>query len=202
MTVSHDSTGRSRTGAADGSATPVETDGGEGFLARWSRRKRGDDHADEHASAYSPETEESSPAREPAEASQEEPPLPEDLAGLDPERVDPAELDYARLMKEDVPETFRRRALRRLWEADETLANLDGLNEYDEDFTGTGVAATAAAFFRRVAEWEARLKEAAGHMADADGHEKAGKGAVTVTDDEADRAAPSGSGDAPQRTET
>ncbi len=81
----------------------------------------------------------------------EEPPVPEDLAGIDPQNVDPRTLDYNRLMRDDVPEGLRRRLLRRLWQSDETLANLDGLNDYDEDFTSAGIAAAAHAFFQRIA---------------------------------------------------
>ena len=43
---------------------------------------------------------------------------------------------------------LRRLALRRLWRSDPVLANLDGLNDYDEDFAAlhkTGAEAVAAA---------------------------------------------------------
>ncbi|MEE9587788.1 MAG: DUF3306 domain-containing protein, partial [Hyphomicrobiaceae bacterium] len=45
------------------------------------------------------------------------------------------ESDFTRFMKAGVPEAIRRRALRQLWLSDPVLANLDGLNDYDEDFT-------------------------------------------------------------------
>ena len=38
-------------------------------------------------------------------------------------------------MHEKVPEALRKRALRKLWLSDPILANVDGLNDYDEDFT-------------------------------------------------------------------
>jgi hypothetical protein len=43
--------------------------------------------------------------------------------------------DYTQFMKKGVPEVVRRRALRMLWQSNPILANLDGLNDYDEDFT-------------------------------------------------------------------
>ena len=43
--------------------------------------------------------------------------------------------DYAQFMKKGVPEAVRRRALRALWQSNPILANIDGLNDYDEDFT-------------------------------------------------------------------
>ena len=43
--------------------------------------------------------------------------------------------DYTQFMKKGVPEVVRRRALRALWQSNPILANIDGLNDYDEDFT-------------------------------------------------------------------
>ena len=37
-------------------------------------------------------------------------------------------------MKAGVPEFLRKRALRVLWRSNPVLANLDGLNDYDDDF--------------------------------------------------------------------
>lgn len=47
--------------------------------------------------------------------------------------------DFAAFMSRAIPERLRRRALRRLWTSNPTLACVDGLNDYDGDFTGTGV---------------------------------------------------------------
>jgi len=58
------------------------------------------------------------------EMEQAEPPVPEDLKNVDPERLDPETTDFSRFLKDDVPERLRRAALRRLWSSDETLANL------------------------------------------------------------------------------
>jgi hypothetical protein len=43
-------------------------------------------------------------------------------------------------MKKGVPEAVKRRALRTLWSSNPILANLDGLNDYDEDFTDAALA--------------------------------------------------------------
>lgn len=68
------------------------------------------------------------------------------------ESVDPSEFeefdfdslnyasDYTKFMKKGVPEAVKRRALRTLWSSNPILANLDGLNDYDEDFTDAALA--------------------------------------------------------------
>lgn len=43
--------------------------------------------------------------------------------------------DVSVFFREGVPEFLRRRALRSLWPSNPILANLDGLNDYDGDFT-------------------------------------------------------------------
>ncbi len=48
--------------------------------------------------------------------------------------------DYTRFMKQGVPEAVRRRALRMLWQSNPILANIDGLNDYDEDYTDAALA--------------------------------------------------------------
>jgi hypothetical protein len=42
--------------------------------------------------------------------------------------------DFSVFMSKRVPEFLRRRALRRLWRSNPVLANVDGLNDYDDDF--------------------------------------------------------------------
>ncbi len=48
--------------------------------------------------------------------------------------------DYTQFMKKGVPEAIRKRALRKLWGSNPILANIDGLNDYDEDFTDAALA--------------------------------------------------------------
>jgi hypothetical protein len=44
------------------------------------------------------------------------------------------ESDFSIFMKTGVPELLRRKAMRKLWSSNPVLANLDGLNDYDEDY--------------------------------------------------------------------
>ena len=109
--------------------------GGDDFFARWSNRKRAvaQEEATEKPgpeSVNAPENVTDEP--EATEESEEE-----ILArfGLPaPESLGPGD-DYTGFMQSGVPEFLRRRALRRLWRSNPVLANLDGLNDYDEDFT-------------------------------------------------------------------
>ena len=43
--------------------------------------------------------------------------------------------DFTVFMKEGVPQALKRRALRKLWRVNPAFSFLDGMNEYDEDFT-------------------------------------------------------------------
>lgn len=46
--------------------------------------------------------------------------------------------DFKPYLASGVPEGLRREALRKLWRSDPVLANLDGLNDYDEDYSLVG----------------------------------------------------------------
>lgn len=63
-----------------------------------------------------------------AEATEEELGLPE-IDSLD------ADSDYTPFMSDKVSDAIRNRALRKLWRSDPVLACVDGLNDYDEDYT-------------------------------------------------------------------
>lgn len=135
------------------------------FLARWSRRKaearRGLHRKDEDADAApapgepgetgeSPAGDENRAVRE-ARADPDATPAAEGGAGAESD-ADAAQYedfdfdsldynsDYTRFMEKGVPEAVRRRALRMLWQSDPVLANIDGLNDYDEDFTDAAMA--------------------------------------------------------------
>lgn len=104
------------------------------FLSRWSRRKRGE--FPEQVAPPEPSGDEPSgdePSVEGAPPEDEGDPeviaqLP-DIAGMDDSS------DFSVFLKTGVPEALRRRALRKLWRVNPVLANLDGLNDYDEDYT-------------------------------------------------------------------
>ena len=115
------------------------------FLARWSRRKRDPDQ--EPDPTAEPDEVEPGRAEVPAlqgdregdqegdEEADEDAGDPEVIAKLpDIESLDETS-DFAPFMAEGVPEILRRRALRKLWRLNPVFANLDGLAEYDEDFT-------------------------------------------------------------------
>ncbi len=105
------------------------------FLARWSRRKR-DTRRDQPAPDAEPERRD--PDADAAAPAEDKPPadVAEPLPDID--SLDKTS-DFTVFLKEGVPEAIRRKALRRLWRTDPVLANLDGLNDYDEDFSAVGM---------------------------------------------------------------
>ncbi len=116
------------------------------FLARWSRRKRSP-RRDQRAPDAEPERRDSdaladAPAEDKPPAAVAEPGVAEPGAAAE-ELPDIGSLDktsdFTVFLKEGVPEVIRRKALRRLWRLDPVLANLDGLNDYDEDFSVAGL---------------------------------------------------------------
>lgn len=104
-------------------------DGSNDFLSRWSRRKRG---ATEPATTADPsdasasQAEAASQAQEAGAVDVSQLPDIEDLS---------ADSDFTPFLREGVPEALKRRALRKLWGLDPVFANLDGLNDYDLDYT-------------------------------------------------------------------
>ena len=52
----------------------------------------------------------------------------------DPETMKAGD-DFKVFLNKTVPEHIKKRALRKLWVSNPILANLDGMNEYDDDFT-------------------------------------------------------------------
>lgn len=111
----------------------------EDFLSRWSRRKveaRQGLRKKEQEAAPAPEE-----ARPPAAGEGGEPVRPgepvldeESFADVDFDKLDFSS-DYTRFMHKGVPAAIKRRALRKLWTSDPVLACVDGLNDYDLDYT-------------------------------------------------------------------
>lgn len=105
----------------------------------WSRRKAAV-RAEEEAEARA--REEEARAREAAEAAEAQAALEEksdaevleELGLKDPDEMQPGD-DFSAFLKAAVPERLRRRALRKLWGSNPVLACLDGLNDYDDDYT-------------------------------------------------------------------
>ncbi len=111
-----------------------EDGGGKGFLSRWSKRKRLAQEDDDGATEASVDSEIPISSDDP-----EIDELPELKANREAaEAVDLESLDYESdfsiFMKAGVPELLKRAAMRKLWTSNPLLANVDGLNDYDEDF--------------------------------------------------------------------
>jgi hypothetical protein len=103
----------------------------ETFADRWSRRKaaaRGSDVATPVETA--PETTDD---LEPAEDEEDV------VAALPPIDELQADSDYTPFLDRRVPKELKRMALRKLWLSDPVFANLDGLNDYDDDFRTMGL---------------------------------------------------------------
>lgn len=145
------------------------------FLQRWSRRKRGLE--EEEAGGLPPETVEAGEAadagrEEDASVLQEakEPAAEKDFADFDFDKLD-YDSDYRQFMDKDVSQEARNKALRKLWVSNPVLANMDGLDDYCEDYTDAavclpkGTMKTLYQFGRgfldddEVAEWEALGRE-------------------------------------------
>lgn len=148
-----------------------DKDQNDGFLMRWSRRKRGLEPSGKSSKAVAdggdahppvadapdepvtvaalddgrqqPELTSDTPATgagggtETADGDSEA--VPPDLENVDIDALD-YDSDYKRFMQDGVPEALKRRALRQLWRSDPILANIDGLNDYDDDFTDAALA--------------------------------------------------------------
>jgi len=105
--------------------TDDKTGDGEAFLARWARRKE----AQRQMAPAEPDPAEPGEVEAAGEA---EPPLRvEDLPDIDTLEEGS---DFTVFLKEGVPQSLRRRALRKLFRLNPVFANLDGLAEYDEDY--------------------------------------------------------------------
>ncbi len=109
--------------------------GADSLLDAWSRR-RARVAEEERRLAREAARREAEARRARLEQIDEEAALAE-LGLAPPETLQPGD-DFGAYLREIVPEPIRRRALRRLWRLRPELANLDGLNDYDEDFTGAG----------------------------------------------------------------
>ena len=170
--------------------------GEAGFLARWSRRKQqardGRAEPEERPGEALPAAADG--AADPAGADEvDESTLSDSELLAKYELPDPGSLtasdDVAAFMRKGVPARLRNLALRRVWRLDPVLANLDGLNDYDDDYTDAamlaGVVKTAYQVGRGGA---AHLQDAADKLAAerlAAGGEPAGPGPETGEDGDA-----------------
>ena len=112
----------------------------ESRLQRWARKKA---EAGKPAEPVPPQTK--APELSPEEqelALNEALPEQEVLAKYNLPDPDTLELgaDITGFMRKEIPELLRRKALRALWKTNPVLAVLDGLNDYDEDYTDAALA--------------------------------------------------------------
>lgn len=111
-------------------------------LSRWSQRKLAARRGETMPDQVPPVASEAPPHRgvtAPPETAADEP-LPE-LPSID--ELTP-ESDYTVFLKKGVPAALTKAALRKLWTSDPVLANLDGLNDYDEVYNAVQPALTLA----------------------------------------------------------
>jgi hypothetical protein len=124
----------------------------ESRLQRWSRKKN---EAGKKPDSPPPPIVESEPSLEEQElATNEALPEHELLAKYDLPNPDAIELgtDITGFMRKEIPEFLRRRALRSLWRSNPVLAVLDGLNDYDEDFTSAATGTSAVKTLYKVGQ--------------------------------------------------
>ena len=126
-----------------------------GWLARWARRKAAVRKAGAPVIAHSTAPAPADPATGPTPASLPAARTPASSAPItEPARPPPAEVrvedlppidsltyesDFSPYFRPGVPNALRQQALRKLWRTNPVLANLDGLNDYDEDYSTVGM---------------------------------------------------------------
>ena len=110
----------------------------DGFVSRWSRLKRRPEPAEEIAARPEVPLEEATPpAVTEAEAAPDSDEIVRNLPDIE---TLTKESDFTAFLQDGVPEELRKRALRHLWRLSPVFATLDGLNDYDLDYTDAAVA--------------------------------------------------------------
>ena len=102
----------------------------------WSRR-RAAVQAEEAALAAARDAdlcEQDAPAPAPQQDDRPDAVILAELGLKDPDLMQMGD-DFSAFLQKTVPEHLRRRALRRLWRSNPVLANLDGLVDFNEDYT-------------------------------------------------------------------
>ena len=103
----------------------------KGFLSRWSDRKLRPESDDTDAAL--PNSDEAKPVEDEFEGKSDE----EIMSILELPEPDTLKLGdtVEKFMDNRVPERIRARALRAFWKTNPLLANIDGLDEYCDDYT-------------------------------------------------------------------
>ncbi len=134
----------------------------EKFLSRWSQRKidagKEPEDREENTAITLDET---APASSPEGEMLEE----SDFDDVDFEALDKSS-DYTRFTKANVPGAIQKLALRKLWDSDPVFEVMDGMNDYDEDFTGGAIAGKLL---------QSAYKAGKGYLLDDDDNERPGE---------------------------
>lgn len=150
----------------------------EGFLSRWARRKAEegeapDEPAAEDAASTAPDAEAGAEEGDGKTAAEREAEVVAALPDID--SLDETS-DFAQFMQSGVPAALQRQALRKLWRVNPVFSFLDGMAEYDEDYTLATSALTEVKTIYQVGkgmvlpEEEAAEEEAAAdELAEAEG---------------------------------
>lgn len=122
----------------------------EGFLSRWAKRKAEVRETEEREADVLAEREALAAEQQALLADPEQREVPPDdetrqrwIEELEQIDIDALtyDSDFKIFMKSWVPGALRQRALRKLWTSNPTLAVLDGLNDYDLDYTDKAMRA-------------------------------------------------------------
>ena len=113
---------------------------GEGFVARWSRRKIEEKEPSKDTKSEVSKLEESASldTNSTRDEGEEEKTNVDDLP--DVETLNESS-DYTPFLKDGVPEKLKRLALRKLWKSNPVFGIIDGLDDYDEDYSAIGIVA-------------------------------------------------------------
>lgn len=114
----------------------VKQENNDGFMSRWSKRKRAI-AAGEEVLDVSPDIAEAAPSDVPAKISEERAAeLEANKMAAEAIDVDKLEYDsdFSAFFKDGVPSLLRQKAMRILWRSNPILANVDGLCDYDDNF--------------------------------------------------------------------
>ena len=120
---------------------------------RWARKKAEANRTVEPTPPPAPEQAEPAPEEQELAINEglSEPELLEKYGLPDPSSIEIG-TDITGFMRKEIPEFLRRKALRSLWKSNPVLAVLDGLNDYDEDYTLASTAGQTVKSLYRVGE--------------------------------------------------
>ena len=112
----------------------------DNFLKRWSSRKTVERDLKADDQLKIPEQSEVVVSESFDELEGKDVAVPDDLPAIDTLNKDS---DFSLFMREGTPENLKKLALRKLFNSDPAFSVLDGLNDYDEDYSMIGMVAEA-----------------------------------------------------------